>query len=116
MVTEVSEGRVHAQGPLISTPNLSQHSLEPADELLILGSDGLWDVVTSQAAVSYARRHLLQPGANPDTCSAALVRVLFLSSSLHASPGALLVIIWCCNFHTCSVRLSQPGASSSLLT
>ena len=85
----VSGGRVQSEGPLISTPELFQHSLGLADEVLILASDGLWDVVTSQAAVAYARRHLLQPCATPKTCAAALVR---LTSPLNNVSGCLFLL------------------------
>ena len=39
-------------------------------------SDGVWNVLISQAAVVYAMRRLMQPCATPKTCAAALVRQL----------------------------------------
>ena len=75
-VREVSEGRYEFWGPLISTPELHQHSLGGLDEVLILASDGLWDVMSSQAAVCHVRRHLLRAGTTPTSCANALVRVL----------------------------------------
>lgn len=47
-------------GPLISEPELNLTTLSKEDEFLIIGSDGLWDVFSSQNAVDFARRQLQQ--------------------------------------------------------
>ena len=47
-------------GPLISTPDFRKHPLTEEDELLIVASDGLWDVVGSLEAVQLARAHIRQ--------------------------------------------------------
>lgn len=80
----VSRGHFEFGGPLIAAPQLHQYTLEDGDEIVILASDGLWDKVTSQAAVAFARRHLSQAGATPHSCAQALVRPLHMS-----------LIIWC---------------------
>ncbi|GAB2300262.1 hypothetical protein Dimus_034297 [Dionaea muscipula] len=45
-------------GPLIAEPELRLVTLSKEDEFLVIGSDGLWDVFTSQNAVDLARRRL----------------------------------------------------------
>ncbi|KAE9609761.1 putative protein-serine/threonine phosphatase transcription factor DBP family [Lupinus albus] len=45
-------------GPLIAEPELKLVALTKEDELLIIGSDGIWDVFRSQNAVDFARRRL----------------------------------------------------------
>ncbi|KAL5772737.1 hypothetical protein ACOSQ2_012661 [Xanthoceras sorbifolium] len=48
-------GRV---GPLSAEPELKLITLTKEDEFLIIGSDGIWDVFTSQNSVDFARRRL----------------------------------------------------------
>lgn len=45
-------------GPLSAEPELKLTTLTKDDEFLIIGSDGVWDVFTSQNAVDFARRRL----------------------------------------------------------
>ncbi|XVF88251.1 hypothetical protein PTKIN_Ptkin19aG0034600 [Pterospermum kingtungense] len=45
-------------GPLIAEPELKMITLTKEDEFLIIGSDGMWDVFTSQNAIDFARRRL----------------------------------------------------------
>ena len=54
---------------------MTEHCLEPEDEFLLLGCDGLWDVFSSQRAVEFARGRL-QAHNSPDQCSRELVRFL----------------------------------------
>ena len=49
-----------------------EHCLEPEDEFLLLGCDGLWDVFSSQRAVEFARGRL-QVHNDPAACSRELV-------------------------------------------
>ena len=41
-----------------TTQEVRVHSLQPRDEFVILASDGLWDVLSSQQAVNFTRRRL----------------------------------------------------------
>lgn len=49
-----------------SEPEITTHKLGPEDDLLVLASDGIWDVLTSQQAIDIAR-------AQPDVKTAARV-------------------------------------------
>ncbi|KAI9125616.1 hypothetical protein K1719_003034 [Acacia pycnantha] len=45
-------------GPLTAEPELKLMTLTKEDEFLLIGSDGIWDVFTSQNAIDFARRRL----------------------------------------------------------
>lgn len=45
-------------GPLSAEPELKLMTLTKDDEFLIIGSDGIWEMFTSQNAVDFARRRL----------------------------------------------------------
>ncbi|PWA94329.1 Protein phosphatase 2C [Artemisia annua] len=59
--------------PLSAEPELQQVLLTEDDEFLIIGCDGLWDVMSSQCAVSITRRELMAHN-DPERCSRELVR------------------------------------------
>ena len=54
---------VKAGGGLIATPAVTTHDVSAADELLILGCDGLWDVMAPEEAWSLAKRKGKSRGA-----------------------------------------------------
>ncbi|XP_074279158.1 putative protein phosphatase 2C 27 [Silene latifolia] len=59
--------------PLSSEPELQETVLTEDDEFLLLACDGLWDVMSSQCAVTIARRELMAHN-DPERCSRELVR------------------------------------------
>ncbi|KAF8044807.1 hypothetical protein N665_6654s0001 [Sinapis alba] len=75
--------------PLISDPEIKQIVLTEEDEFLIMGCDGVWDVMTSQYAVTLARQGLRRHG-DPRRCAMELGREAF---RLESSDNVTVVVI-----------------------
>ncbi|CAK9152853.1 unnamed protein product [Ilex paraguariensis] len=58
--------------PLIAEPELQQIVLTEDDEFLVMGCDGIWDVMSSQQAVGLVHRGLRRHG-DPEQCARDLV-------------------------------------------
>lgn len=67
------KGPKGSQCPLSAEPELQETTLTEEDEFLIMGCDGLWDVMSSQCAVTIVRKELMVHN-DPERCSEELVR------------------------------------------
>lgn len=61
-------------GPVASTPDVTHVRLEPTDQFLVVACDGLWDVLSSQAAVDYVASALRDATADLTSICQRLVR------------------------------------------
>ncbi|XP_021769975.1 probable protein phosphatase 2C 47 [Chenopodium quinoa] len=89
--------------PLIADPELRQIILTEDDEFLIIGCDGIWDVLSSQQAVSIVRRGLRRHD-DPELCAKELVREAL---RLHTFDN-LTVIVVC--FSSSDHQREQSGS------
>ncbi|XP_062108864.1 probable protein phosphatase 2C 2 [Humulus lupulus] len=78
-----------SSSPLIAEPDVQQIMLTEDDEFLIIGCDGIWDVMSSQSAVSLVRRGLRRHD-DPEQCARDLVREALL---LNTSDNLTAIVI-----------------------
>ncbi|XP_028760060.1 probable protein phosphatase 2C 13 [Neltuma alba] len=88
--------------PLIADPDVLQVSLTEDDEFLIIGCDGIWDVMSSQYAVSFVRRGLRRHD-DPQQCARDLVK-----EALHLRTSDNLTVIVICLSSVGSIVESFP--------
>ncbi|OIV97264.1 hypothetical protein TanjilG_10798 [Lupinus angustifolius] len=79
-------------GPLSAEPELKLTTLTKEDEFLIIGSDGIWDVFSSQNAVDFARRRL-QEHNNEKLCCKEIVH----EAKKRGSTDNLTLVMVCFN-------------------
>lgn len=84
-----SSQRSSSNTPLTAEPEVTQHQLAPNDEFLVLGCDGLWDVLSSQRAVELARQKLREHN-DPQRCAEELVAEAL---RMHSSDNITVIVI-----------------------
>ncbi|KAJ4775941.1 Protein phosphatase 2C-like protein [Rhynchospora pubera] len=92
--------------PLIADPEFNHTTLTPHDEFLIIASDGIWDVLSSQQAVSIVRRGLRRHD-DPDRSARDLAM-----EALHLNTCDNLTVIVVC--FSSSETFSTPEPVSRL--
>lgn len=71
---DFADGRHFSGDPVTVEPDVFELSLQENDEFLIVATDGLWDVVSSQEAITMARGELYKKGRDPQAAADLLVR------------------------------------------
>jgi protein phosphatase PTC2/3 len=79
-----------SRSPLIAEPEIQRITLTEDDEFLIIGCDGVWDVMTSQQAVTTVRKGLRRHD-DPERCA----RELAMEAKRLQTFDNLTVIIVC---------------------
>lgn len=90
-------------GPLIADPEVTSHALGSEDEFMVMASDGLWDVFSSQGAVSFARERLAAHN-DPSKCSEELIAE---AMNRHTSDNVTVVVV--CFHADAPLPLRTPG-------
>ena len=69
-------------GPLICTPDILRRVVAPEDEFIVIASDGVWDVMTSEQACLFVRRFLALNNGDVDAAAKALVKKALVSGTV----------------------------------
>ncbi|KAK7841577.1 putative protein phosphatase 2c 47 [Quercus suber] len=72
------KGSKGSKSPLSFELELEEILLSEEDEFLIIGCDGLWDVMSSQCAVTMVRKELIMHN-DPDSCDNLTIVVVYFS-------------------------------------
>eukprot|EP00039_Didymoeca_costata_P015510 m.265998 g.265998 ORF g.265998 m.265998 type:complete len:578 (+) comp16238_c0_seq31:160-1893(+) len=75
---------------MICTPELQTRHILPGDELIVLGCDGIWDVLSSQDAVDIALEHK----GSPRTAASAIVRAAHKKGSEDNITATVVEFPW----------------------
>ncbi|CAL9039143.1 unnamed protein product [Musa banksii] len=94
--------------PLIPEPEFRHAVLTEDDEFLIIGCDGIWDVMSSQYAVSVVRRGLRRHD-DPQRCARELVM-----EALRLNTADNLTVVVVCFSESMAIRLRPVATGSSV--
>ncbi|GJR87439.1 probable protein phosphatase 2C 47 [Tanacetum coccineum] len=83
-----------SKSPLIAEPEMTEIVLTDDDEFMIIGCDGIWDVMSNEEAVSLVRKQLMQHN-DPQRCATKLINQAL---RLHTSDN-LTAIVVCFSSH-----------------
>ncbi|XP_071696757.1 probable protein phosphatase 2C 49 [Rutidosis leptorrhynchoides] len=100
-----------SSSPLTARPDVSQTVLTEDDEFLIIGCDGIWDVMSNQEAVGVVRRELRRYD-DPNWCARELVN----QALLRESDDNLTAIVVCFSSSGSEKTRQRPRFRCSSLT
>ncbi|GKB20540.1 probable protein phosphatase 2C 49 [Tanacetum coccineum] len=93
-VTPWEKRCMKSESPLIAEPEMTQMVLTKDDEFMIIGCDGIWDVMSNDEAVNLVRKQLMQHN-DPQRCATELINQAL---RLHTSDN-LTAIVVCFSSH-----------------
>ncbi|GJS60112.1 probable protein phosphatase 2C 47 [Tanacetum coccineum] len=93
-VTRALGRQIKSKSPLIAEPEMTEIVLTDDDEFMIIGCDGIWDVMSNEEAVSLVRKQLMQHN-DPQRCATELINQAL---RLHTSDN-LTAIVVCFSSH-----------------
>ena len=75
MSRSLGDAIVHTVG-VSAEPEVKEHEITDEDEFLIMGTDGVWDVIDNNQAVEIVQTHIARQGANwvPEECASLIAR------------------------------------------
>jgi serine/threonine protein phosphatase PrpC len=75
---------------VISKPDILEFSVEACHEFVVIASDGLWDVFSSQECVNYVRWQLKQQGGDLTKTAEALLSAAFLRGTADNTSAVIV--------------------------
>ncbi|GJY73087.1 probable protein phosphatase 2C 47 [Tanacetum coccineum] len=78
-----------SESPLIAEPEMTQMVLTKDDEFMIIGCDGIWDVMSNEDAVNLVRKQLMQHN-DPQRCAAEHINQAL---RLHTSDNLTAIVV-----------------------
>ncbi|PWA53324.1 hypothetical protein CTI12_AA445240 [Artemisia annua] len=79
----------NSKSPLIAEPEMTQWVLSDDDEFMIIGCDGIWDVMSNKEAVDLVRRQLMHHN-DPKRCARELIDQAL---RLHTSDNLTAIVV-----------------------
>ncbi|XP_021765240.1 probable protein phosphatase 2C 47 [Chenopodium quinoa] len=99
--------------PLIAEPELRQTILTEDDEFLVMGCDGIWDVISSQRAIGLVR-YGLRKHNDPQLCAEELLREALRLETFDNLTVIVICFSSCDNQNNSRSMFRSPGSKGSL--
>lgn len=92
---------------MFAEPEIHEHLLGPQDEFLVMATDGLWDVMSSKAAIDLVRLQL-RIHNNPTRAAEKLVE---MAQGWHTKDNVTVLIVQlCASLPAIELNPSRPGS------
>ena len=72
MSRSLGDSIVHTVG-VSAEPEITDHEIQDTDEFIIMGTDGVWDVIDNNQAVEIVQNHIKRTGSGWDAEEAATI-------------------------------------------